>query len=291
MSNVKSVGVIGARSLVGQFVLPLLTQAGFRVFAFSRKATLYESNDVVWCSSCCDNETPAVNDIKYWISLAPIWVVPEYFEMIHASGAKRLVVLSSTSRFTKKDSTVAEERELVQRFIDAENRLQRWAEENNIDWVILRPTLIYGGGKDKNISEIMRIIRRFRFFPLLGQAKGLRQPVHAQDIAKACFSAISSPAAVNKSYNLSGGETLTYKQMIERVFMAMGFKPIMIKLPITLLGMAIEILHCLPRYRSWTTAMVERMNQDLAFDHSEAKRDLDYNPRLFELSAADLLQN
>ena len=291
MSNVKSIGVIGASSLVGQFVLPLLTQAGFRVFAFSRKAKLYESNEVVWCSSCSDKAIYATNDVEYWISLAPIWVLQEFFEMIRASGAKRLVVLSSTSRFTKKDSTVAEERELVERFIDAEDRLQLWAEENNIDWIILRPTLIYGGGKDKNISEIMRIIQRFRFFPLLGQAKGLRQPVHAQDIAKACFSALSSPAAVNKSYNLSGGETLTYKQMIERVFMAMGCKPIMIKLPITLLRIAVAILHCLPRYRSWTTAMVERMNQDLAFDHSEAKRDLDYRPRLFELSAGDLLGN
>ncbi|MGY6274574.1 NAD-dependent epimerase/dehydratase family protein [Methylomonas sp. MgM2] len=289
MSHVKSVGVIGASSLIGQFLLPLLRKEGFKVFAFSRRPHLNESNDVVWRSPSASGDIAEINDISYWISLAPIWVLPEFFEMIGASDAKRVVVLSSTSRFTKKDSPVLEERELVQCFIKAEDQLQGWAEEKRIDWVILRPTLIYGGGRDKNISEIMRIIRRFRFFPILGDAKGLRQPVHAQDIAWACFAALSAPAAANHSYNLSGGETLTYKQMVERVFQASGCGPIFVKLPIAMLRVAVTLLRFIPRYRNWTSAMFERMNHDLAFDHSEAQRDLNFNPRRFELSASDLI--
>ena len=98
-------------------------------------------------------------------------------------------------------------------------------EGSGVDWVILRPTLIYGLGQDKNISEIVRLIRRFGFFPLVGQAKGLRQPVHAEDVATACLSALEKTDVVNRAYNLSGGETLSYREMINRVFTALGRRP------------------------------------------------------------------
>jgi hypothetical protein len=52
----------------------------------------------------------------------------------------------------------------------------------------------------------------------------------------------------------------------------------------------ISILRLLPRYRYWSAAMAERMNQNLVFDHSEARRDLSFTPRAFILSKEDLVQ-
>jgi len=43
-----------------------------------------------------------------------------------------------------------------------------------------------------------------------------------------------------------------------------------------------------PRYRNWSSAMAERMNRDLVFDHSEATRDFGFAPRAFVLSAEDV---
>lgn len=92
-------------------------------------------------------------------------------------------------------------------------------------WVILRPTLIYGRGRDRNITVIARFIRRFGFFPVLGRATGLRQPVHAEDVALACHRALEAPAATNRAYNISGGETVTYREMVRRVFLALEGGP------------------------------------------------------------------
>ena len=96
--------------------------------------------------------------------------------MLERYGACRVVALSSTSRFTKDDSSDPEEQAIALRLADAEARVQAWAASHGVEWVILRPTLIYGLGRDKNIAEIARFIRRFGFFPLFGKAKGLRQP-------------------------------------------------------------------------------------------------------------------
>ncbi len=78
--------------------------------------------------------------------------------------------------------------------------------------------MIYGAGRDVNITPLSRLIRRFGFMPLVGGANGLRQPVHAEDLAIAAIAAAASPAAANKFYSLPGGETLTYREMIGRIF-------------------------------------------------------------------------
>ena len=62
-------------------------------------------------------------------------------------------------------------------------------------------------------------------FPLDGQADGLRQPVHAEDVATACVSALTMPAEANRTYNLSDGETLSYREMVCRVFATVGKLP------------------------------------------------------------------
>ena len=78
--------------------------------------------------------------------MAPIWVLTDYFALIEAAGARRVVVLSSTSRFIKVDSGDTAEQVTAAKLIDGETRVQAWAESRGIEWVILRPTLIYRPG-------------------------------------------------------------------------------------------------------------------------------------------------
>jgi len=119
---------------------------------------------------------------------------------------------------TKQDTEVAAEREIIGRLAEAEREIATACEQNNIGWTILRPTLIYAEGRDTNITPLSRLIRRFGFMPLVGGAPGLRQPVHAEDLAIGAISAAASAAAVNKFYSLPGAETLAYREMIGRIF-------------------------------------------------------------------------
>jgi len=301
MSTEDVIGVLGATSHVGHALLSLLVNDQPKVLAFSRRVDACEVNsladsnkdssnprNVAWTPIKLIDITCEQNSIPYWVSLSPIQVLPEYFDEIKSSGAKRIVVLSSTSRFTKYYSTDPNDQALAQSFIDSEATLQHWAENNGIEFVILRPTMIYGLGKDKNISEVIRLIRRFGFFPLLGESKGLRQPVHCRDVAFACLSALRSEPAANNSYNLSGAEMLSYRTMVSRIFQALKLKPRFFKTPIFLLRTGVRLLSLIPRYHTWTFAMVERMNKDMVFDHKEAERDLGFKPRPFVLEAEDL---
>ena len=287
------VGVLGASSLVGRCVLPLLRDAGWHVMAYTRQPQQRDELGVSWlllptgASGRPISQDSAVVT-PYWICVAPIWVLPDYFSLIEASGAQRVVVLSSTSRFTKVGSGDLAENAVAAKLIESEARGQAWAAERGIEWVVLRPTLIYGLGRDKNISEIARFICRFGFFPLLGRARGLRQPIHAEDVAAVSVAALQAPAATNRAYNISGGETLTYRDMVVRVFAALDLQPRLLTVPLWTFHLAVSVLRCLPRYRQWTAAMAERMNRDLVFDHADAARDIGFNPRSFSIFPGDI---
>lgn len=278
--------------MVGQNLLPLLANAGWQVEAFSRQPWIHdqpvdEDARVVFRllegGNCDLAATPAAKGgITHWVCLAPIWVLPDYFSMLTAYQARRVVALSSTSIFTKKTSSDPAEQNTADKLRDGEQRFIAWAEANGIEWVILRPTLIYGLGRDRNISEIARFIARFGFFPLLGAAQGLRQPVHVEDVANACAAALQSARAGNHAYNLSGAERLPYREMVARIFRVMNKPERFVNIPLFVFRSVIACLRVLPQFRNWSAAMAERMNADLVFDHADAMRDLGFSPKPFQ---------
>lgn len=289
--NKKKIGLLGATSPVGAQLLEMLTDQGMSVVAFSRTPPSVKQQNVQWVSLtvCEPTELNAdIGTVEQWISVSPIWVLHQHLELMQQLGATKVIGLSSTSQFTKTESSSAAEEETVRKLVQGEQQLQHWAAANHITWAVLRPTLIYGRGNDRNLSEIVKIIKKIRFFPLFGKAQGLRQPIYVDDVAKACILAMQSPVACNKAYNISGAEQLTYKEMVSRVFVALGLKPRLLSVNIGLFNFALVFLRLIPRYRNWNADMVLRMNRDMFFDHQEAKQDFNFNPQSFILTDIDV---
>ncbi|HVO94993.1 MAG TPA: NAD-dependent epimerase/dehydratase family protein, partial [Terriglobales bacterium] len=222
------------------------------------------------------------------IHLAPLILLPPLLPRLEKLGVKRIIAFGSTSRFTKQNSSDPDERAFARDLAAAEETIAKFCAERSISWTIFRPTLIYGCGMDRNITIITKFIRQFGFFPLIGEGNGLRQPVHADDLASACMAVLDNPLIFNRAYDLSGGETLKYRKMVERIFQALGKPARFLRIPLPLFVGLMHIASLLPRYRFLSGEMVRRMNQDLCFDHAEASRDFDYSPRGFRPNAADL---
>jgi nucleoside-diphosphate-sugar epimerase len=272
--------------MVGKHVLARLTALGFEVFAFTRAGRDDHAPQagVNWRSLKSAEDDSLTGELSTWISLCPIWVLTEHSELLRRSGARRVVALSSTSRFTKTfdaGSRDIHENALAKRLEQGESDLICWAEQNEVEWVILRPTLIYDLVNDRNLSQIAAFIRRYEFFPLLGKAQGRRQPVHVKEVVDAVLAAVKSPSAANQDYNISGGETMTYREMVERIFNRVGKPPRFIQVPIAGFHIAIWLARIFPKYRHLSGSMAQRMSQDLVFDHAKAQSDLGYSPGKF----------
>lgn len=285
-----TVALLGATSPSGRQALQMLSAKNINIFGISRREeTSIVDNGISWlnASEFRDNKC-GVEQIDILISVAPIWKIKEYFPALEKLKCKKVVCLSSTSRFTKTESSSAYEEQVVNDLVQGEIDLQDWAENNEVNWTILRPTLIYGRSNDRNLSEIAKIINKFKFFPVFGKAEGLRQPIYVDDVAKASVLAAFSMTSNNKAYNISGSEVLSYKEMVSRVFKAMGLKPRFLTINLPLFNFGLFFLKLIPKYKNWNADMVQRMNRDMVFDHLEAQKDFDFKPQAFVLTSEDV---
>jgi len=280
MAEPAAIIVTGASSQIGRFALPRLAAQGHSVHALSRNPAAQAAPGVVWHRADIAAGPPPVLDAPCLVHLAHLALLPPLIPQL--PHLRRVVAFGSTSVFSKQDSPDPREQAVAAQLAAAEQAVASACEARGIAWTLLRPTLVYGCGLDKNVTVITNFIRRFGFFPLVGGGLGLRQPVHADDLAAACAAALDCPASFNRAYNLSGGETLAYRQMVERIFARQGKKPRVLSIPLPVFQAFMRAASLLPRYRYFSAEMASRMNQDLCFDHGEAGRDFGYAPRGFE---------
>ncbi len=271
--------VLGLSSLIGRRLPALAAARDLKLVGISRSPR-EAAPGVLWVTADLQAPAPVLPAAAKVVSLSPIWLLtPPVLEALHQGGARRIVAFSSTSRFTKAESPVAEERAVAARLAEGEARLQAFCGARGIAWTVLRPTLIYAEGEDGNVSRLAALIRRFGVLPLAGRGMGLRQPVHAQDLAQAALDALAAPGALDRAYDLPGGETLSYRAMAVRIFEGLGRRPRLIYLPPPLWTAALRLAG--PLLPGVTAGMGLRMDADLAFDGAPATRDFGWRPRDF----------
>lgn len=270
--------VIGGSGLVGGYIVEHLVRRGERVLAVSRSPRATAGVD--WIQA--DLRRPDTLKLPSFTTLyctAGAILLAEALPHVLVPSVGRVVAFSSTSVLTKQDTEVAEERETIRKLTAAEQTIAAVCERHHVGWTILRPTLIYAEERDTNITPLSRLIRRFGFMPLVGGAPGLRQPVHAEDLAIGAIAAAASPAAGNKFYSLPGAETLSYREMMGRLFDGMRRPRRLVSVPPWLWRAVFGLAK--PLFPTANVAMGIRMMKDMTFDATPAVEDFGWNPRGF----------
>ncbi len=272
--------VTGATGQIGHYLLPRLVDAGLPVLALSRSRHRGRAG-IQWFTGDLEGPVnwPHCDGESTLFHLAHLSLLPKHIGALAALNVRRIIAFSSTGRFSKSGSNDPTERALVRGLARAEERFVDRCEAGAIVWTLFRPTMIYSQGIDRNVSFIARTVRRWGFFPIAGKGTGLRQPVHAEDLAAACVAALTNGRCFRKAYTLSGGEILSYRDLVERVFVAQNRKPRIVVVPVFALRLAIALIRLMPRFGHLTPEMADRMNADLCFDHSAATRDFGFAPR------------
>lgn len=286
-SGSQRVAIVGASSQIGQVLIPRLEAAGYMACRIGREDKGAEGVTTHVFDELSGSFVPSLGSADAVISLAPLPSINVVVKMGQALGAKRIIAFGSTGRFSKRGSTSEIEQDFVTQQERAEMLFSKHCEELGIWWTLFRPTMIYGADADQNVYFIKSMIRKFGFFPLPIGANGMRQPVHVDDLAGACVSALGCKATIDMAYNLGGGEVLSFPVLVKRIFEAEGKRAILIRIPMLLFSLLISIAKKFPKAAFVRKEMVERMFQDLTANNQAAKDDFGYAPRAFILKSED----
>lgn len=286
--NISSVAIVGAASPIGRFLISRLNRSGRRFFAIGRRHRDVDGFAIHRFDDVARRFEPPIHEADAIINCAPLPTIGTALDMAACIGARRIIAFGSTGRFSKLNSSSPVERDFVNQQVEAEEHFKHSCRQQGIAWTLFRPTMIYGAGSDLNVAFIGKFILRFRFFPVPNGANGLRQPVHADDLAAACITALACERTFGRSYNLGGGERLLYAELVGRIFTALNQRPFILPIPLSACRRLARIVRKIPNYRFINPDMVDRTLVDLVADHSEAQSDFGYSPRKFFPTVNDI---
>ena len=277
MKTASRILVTGGSGLLGSLLLSKLSSLGYKVTGLGRtQCPVHLQSMCDWISFDLAVDQQIEHNAEILIHCAPLWLLPGFLQKLQSIGnLKRCIAMSSTSAIAKVNAQDDRDRDLAMRLLYAENRVKDLTAEN-IDTTIFRPALIYGYGKDKNITVIAKFIKKFGFFPIAGKANGLRQPVHVDDLVTAVTEIIENPRTFGKTYSLAGGQTMSYKAMLEKIFTSLGRSPRIVRLPLPLYRLLLAI-----RFNDYSPGSANRMNQNMNYDIEPAITDFNYQPQDF----------
>jgi NADH dehydrogenase len=118
----------------------------------------------------------------------------------------------------------------------------RWRGEQAVrssalDWVILRPSLMFGTG-DGFFNLVKTTLRWWSpgIVAIPGAGDARFQPLSVDDLAIGVEKSLTDPARSRSAYEIGGPEWLTYTEIVDAVMAATGMRRLKLRMPIPLIG-------------------------------------------------------
>lgn len=271
--------VFGLSGQVGDALLPALAERGDKVFAVSRQLRDAPAG-IDWLRGSLQDMPELPAGLDAIVSLGPLDAFAAWFAE-RGPGVARIVALGSTGRVDKLHSPDPLERELAQRLASAEDTLSAACARRGVGLTLLRPTMVYGADRDRSLSRLLQVARRWHVLVLPSDARGLRQPVHVADVAWAVQKCLETPATAGLAFDLPGGEAIAFDQMVRRTLAARAPACRLIRIPTPLFRLGLAIVSRV-RPAPLGPGMLARLSMDQLADDSAARSAFGYRPRRFD---------
>ena len=270
---------LGLSGPVGDAVRERLLARGDAVVAVSRQHR-GDAGGVAWRHGSLEAMPDFEESFDAILSLGPLDAFVRWY-VDALPSAPRVIALSSTGRHDKRLSQDPRERELAARLAAAEADLFAAGRTAGAAVTVLRPSLMYGRDRDRNLSVLAATARRWGVLPMPWNATGLRQPVHVDDVAAAVLACLDQPlTTTGKAFDLPGRETMSFEAMVRRTLALRAPGARLLKLPPFLFALATWLVELSGRPAPGRGARA-RVALDQLADPGPARNAFGYDPGRF----------
>jgi len=251
--------VTGASGFVGKALCQALLAAGFRVYGTTRDAGDFQPGveRVVWNGESAELANVPPVDIVVHVA-ARVHVMHEYavdplaeFRSANVEttrklaswaaerGVKRFVLMSSVKvngemtesgrTFSAEDVPAPEDAYAVSK-LEAEQALRAVCSDSGMEFVIIRPPLVYGPGVQGNFRSMMQWVKRGIPLPL-GAISNRRSLVALDNLVSFITACLEHPAAAYQVFLVSDGAAVSTSELLRKIALAYAVTPRLLAVP------------------------------------------------------------
>ena len=272
--------VTGATGFTGSRAVALLLKNGYEVRCLYRETSdrsFLSDVEIEWAVGDLSDSrslTAAIQGTDALVNIASLGFghADSILRAAQHAGSQRAIFISTTAIFTQLNARSKTVRVAAEQAIQA----------SGLKYTILRPTMIYGSPRDRNMWRLIRFMRYSPIAPVFGDGKYLQQPIHVDDVAAAILGCLKTDKTIGKCYNIAGKYPLTYNEVIDTIARQLHKRVWKLHIRSRPVLSLLRLLEHLRIPFPIKAEQVLRLNENKDFSYAEAQRDFGFSPLSFE---------
>ena len=151
----------------------------------------------------------------------------------------------------------------------AELALQEICRVNNMDYVIIRPTLVYGKGVKANFSALISAVKRGLPLPI-ATVKNVRSMIGINNLIDLIVATCTNPKAANQTFLASDGIDTSTPALVRLIAKSLNRRSRIFPFPISILRLLAAVIG--------KSSAIDKLTESLSVDISHTTNTLNWHP-------------
>ncbi|NJD55918.1 MAG: complex I NDUFA9 subunit family protein [Nitrospirae bacterium] len=208
---------------------------------------------------------------------------PATFQTVHVNGTKSLVAEAKRAgvRHFFYQSALGADSGSWSGYLRTKAEAENIVKQSGIPCTIFRPSLIIGPW-DGFTRKLADMIKLSPVLPLPGKGEAKFQPVYIKDWLRCIRRVIDDPEGFSGTYEIGGPEYLTYREIVEHLSNAMGYRKPVFSIPMGFVKLGTSVLNRFMPSPLVTTDQLRLLEQDNIGARDAIELNFGFTPKRFD---------
>lgn len=239
--------ITGATGYIGEAVTRYFFSKSQEICIYRREGkneTLFSSKILQHTGDICDKNAlkHAMKNVDTIIHLAAVIQAKseEEYEQVNIEGTRNALECARIAgvKLFVYLSSMDVKNSILSSYSQSKKMAEQLVYDSGVPFIIVRPSVIYGGKKEKTFRQVQQFMKKFRMVPLIGLASPKMQPLHLQNLVELLFLA-ATELPHSHIYEIGGPEALTQREIYERIAQKIGIKVLFVPVPLFIFTLAL----------------------------------------------------